>query len=183
MIETPRLTLRAWRDGDRAPYAAMSADPEVMDWLGGKIFTRAECDDVIDRLQAELKRDGHGALVIERRADSAFLGMVALARIPHGPPVPQGIEIAWRLARQAWGAGYAGEAAGALLADGLERLRFPQVFAFTAANNLRSQAVMRRLDMTPRPDLDFDHPALAEVHPLRRHVVYTATSPAKSATA
>ncbi|MCI3133216.1 GNAT family N-acetyltransferase [Phenylobacterium aquaticum] len=35
MIETDRLILRRWRSEDLDPFAAMSADPEVMRWLGG----------------------------------------------------------------------------------------------------------------------------------------------------
>ncbi len=182
MIETARLILRPWRDTDREPYAAMSGDRRVMDWLGSEPLSRRQSDAAIDRLRAEFDRLGHGVLVIERKADGLFLGCVALAAVPHSPPVPQGLEIGWRLAHHAWGEGYASEAAAAVLDDAFARLRVPEVFAFTAATNLRSQAVMRRIGLTRRPDLDFDHPALASDHPLRRHVVYVATSPAKSAT-
>jgi RimJ/RimL family protein N-acetyltransferase len=82
------------------------------------------------------------------------------------------VELGWRLAREAWGEGYASEGAAASLAWGRARLDVERIVAFTADTNLRSQAVMRRIGMTRRPDLDFDHPELAQNHPLRRHVVY-----------
>ena len=48
------------------------------------------------------------------------------------------------------------------------------IVAFTATSNLPSQAVMIRIGMTRREDLDFDHPALPKGHPLERHVVWEA---------
>ena len=173
MIETERLILRRWLDRDREPYAAMSADPDVMDWLGGNLMTRAQCDAQIDRLQSEFDLLGYGCLVVERKDDGAFLGFVALAAIRHEPPAPAGVEIGWRLARHAWGSGYASEAAAAVLKDGLERVGLSEILSFTARSNVRSQAVMRRIGLKRRPDLDFDHPGLAADHPLRPHIVWS----------
>ncbi|MGI8840224.1 MAG: GNAT family N-acetyltransferase [Caulobacteraceae bacterium] len=173
MIETERLILRRWRDADRDPNGAMSADPEVMYWLGGT-RTRARSDAEVDRYDAQLARLGYGFFALERKADGAFLGFAALRSIDHPQPVPQGVEVGWRLARHAWGFGYASEAGRALLACGFEHLGLEEILSFTASTNLRSQAVMRRIGLAPRPDLDFDHPALAEGHPLRLHVVFAA---------
>ena len=88
-------------------------------------------------------------------------------------PVPPFIDMGWRLSRQAWGCGYATEAARAVLHDGFTRLDLPEIDAITAAVNLRSRAVMERLGMAYRAGLDFDHPKLAEGDPLRRHVTYS----------
>ena len=54
-----------------------------------------------------------------------------------------------------------------------ERCGFPEVLAYTNLGNLRSQAVMRRLDMRRREDLDFDYPGEAEDSPMRQAVVYS----------
>jgi RimJ/RimL family protein N-acetyltransferase len=172
MIETPRLILRRWRDGDREPFAAMSADPQVMDWLGQAPMTPEESDARIDRFEAQFEQLGHGFFALERKAEGAFLGFIALAPIPLGPPRPEGYEIGWRLARPAWGHGFATEAAVALLDFGFERLKLPEIVSFTARTNLRSQAVMQRIGLARDPARDFDHPALAHDDPLRPHVVY-----------
>ena len=177
MIETPRLVLRRWRDADRAPFIAMSADPAVMDWLGGT-RTAEQSEATIDRIESAFDRLGHGFFAIERKADGAFLGFAGLAPVHEREPIPEGVEIGWRLIRAAWGAGYATEAARAALDDGFTRLALPEVVAFTARTNLRSQAVMQRLGMTRDAARDFDHPALAQDHPLRPHVVYFARSSA-----
>ncbi|MEI9965074.1 MAG: GNAT family N-acetyltransferase [Caulobacteraceae bacterium] len=91
-------------------------------------------------------------------------------------PLHPGVEIGWRLARHAWGSGYATEAARAALAHGLGPLGLPEIVSFTAVPNAPSQAVMRRIGMTRDPTRDFDHPAIPQGHPLRRHVVYFAAA-------
>lgn len=173
MIETERLILRRWRARDVEPYAALTADPEVMVWLGG-VMDKHESAEHIDGMEDHFDRWGYGRYVIERRADGAFLGYTGIARIWPGLPVT-GVEIGWRLNRDAWGHGYATEAARAATHEGLTRFELPEILAFTAEGNLRSRAVMERLGYRRDPSRDFDHPRLLEGDPLRRHVVFVAT--------
>ncbi len=175
MITTERLILRQWRDQDREPYVAMMADPEVGYWLGGT-QSREDALAAIDRRRHRIAESGFGTLAVERRADGAFLGCAGLARLAEDVPIAPGVEIGWRFARSAWGAGYASEAAAAILRDGHTRLELREIVAFTAESNARSRAVMERLGMRRDESRDFDHPALAPDHPLRRHVVYVASA-------
>ena len=175
MIETERLILRPWRDEDREPYADIMVHAEVGKWLGGP-FSREQAYERVARFTASLADTGLGRLAIERKSDGRLIGHCGLAHTPDTPPVPVGIEIGWALAPDAWGAGYAVEAARAVIADGFTR-DIAEILAFTGATNLRSQAVMRRLGMVPAAARDFDHPALAADHPLRRHLVYVALRP------
>ena len=87
------------------------------------------------------------------------------------------VEIGWRLARDAWGHGYATEAARRAPAFAFGDLGLAEVVAFTSTTNLRSQAVMRRIGMTHDPADDFGHPLIAEGHPLRRQVLWRAAEP------
>jgi ribosomal-protein-alanine N-acetyltransferase len=111
---------------------------------------------------------------LERKADGRFLGFVGLNCIGHEIPPKGQWEVGWRLARFAWGHGYAGEAGMASLAHGFGPMGLSRIFAYTASTNAPSMAVMRRIGMTPVPAADFDHPEIAEGHPLRRHVVWEA---------
>jgi RimJ/RimL family protein N-acetyltransferase len=176
LIETGRLILRAWREADREPYADIMVEPEVGPWLGGP-FSRQQAYERVDRFAASLAETGLGRLAIERKADGRLIGHCGLAPSPIVEGVPQGLEIGWALAPEAWGSGYAVEAARAVLADGFARPGVTEVFAYTGETNLRSQAVMRRLDMIRAADRDFDRPALPVNHPLRRHIVYVAHRP------
>ena len=177
MIETERLILRPWREADREPYADIMVDPQVGTWLGGP-FTRGQAHERVARFTANLAETGLGRLAIERRSDGRMIGHCGLAPTPEGlAPVLVGLEIGWALAPDAWGSGFAVEAARAVIADGFARSDAPEILAFTGTTNLRSQAVMQRLGMIRMAARDFDHPLLANDHPLRRHIVYAAPRP------
>lgn len=169
MIETARLILRPWRDDDRAPFAAMSADAEVMQHLG-PIMDRAGSDAIVERLIAIQAVLGHTFWAVERRDTGAFIGFCGLKMAPLGIAGLSGFpEIGWRLARSAWGQGFASEAAQASLDWGWQK-GMTRIVAMTVPANTRSQAVMQRIGMQRRPDLDFDHPLLAPGNPLRPHI-------------
>ncbi|MEU7102720.1 GNAT family N-acetyltransferase [Streptomyces longwoodensis] len=168
-LRTDRLVLRRWRDSDLAPWAAMNADPEVRRHLGG-LLTREQSDASVARFRDEFEERGYGWWAVDVRATGEFIGFAGLDRVEDGLPF-DGVEIGWRLARPAWGKGYAAEAASAVLAFGFDTLGLPEILAVTTATNLRSQAVMRRIGMTWDPDGDFDDPTAPE-GPLRPQVLH-----------
>ncbi|MGW5650233.1 GNAT family N-acetyltransferase [Streptomyces humi] len=172
-LRTDRLTLRRWRDADLGPWAAMNADPEVREHLGD-LLTREQSDASVARFRTEFDLRGYGWWAVEVRATGEFAGFAGLDDVDDGMPFT-GVEIGWRLARPAWGHGYATEAALAVLAHGFGALALPEILAVTTAANLRSQAVMRRIGMTRDPDGDFDDPA-APAGPLRPNVLYRITA-------
>lgn len=175
MIETARLLLRPWRDEDRAAFAEINGDPRVGDWLGGAI-DRAASDALMDRIRADMADQGFGFWAAELRTDGRLAGMIGLRRVEFLAGGPT-IEIGWRLHADVQGQGLATEGASAALAWGFANTGTPEIVAFTAQTNERSQAVMRRLGMRRAPERDFDHPRLADGHPLRRHVMFVADRP------
>jgi len=152
VLTTPRLLLRTFRRDDLPHYAALNADPEVVRYLGGPL-TREDSDDIAAWAQELHAREGLGLLAVERRQDGAFLGMCGLH---HLRSYPDDVEVAWRLAREHWGQGYATEAATGWLDHAFGALGRPRVISITEPANLRSLAVMRRLGMV------FDHQAEVE---------------------
>ena len=175
-LYTERLWLRPWRASDRAPFAAMNADPEVMRYFPATL-TRAESDAFVDQVEAELEQRGWGWWALEERSTQTFIGFSGLLLIKFEEHFTPAIEIGWRLARQAWGHGYATEAARAVAAFAFETLELDELVSFTTVANERSQAVMRRLGMIRDPAGDFDHPRLPAESPLRRHVLYRLRTP------
>lgn len=168
-LRTDRLKLRRWRDSDLEPWAAMNADPEVREHLGD-LLTREQSDASVALFQAEFDQRGYGWWAVEVLATGEFIGFTGLDQVDEDMPFT-GVEIGWRLARSAWGRGYATEAALASLAFGFETLELPEILAVTTTTNLRSQAVMRRIGMTRDPADDFDDPSVS-YGPLRRNVLY-----------
>lgn len=161
--------MRGWRDSDLAPWAAMNADPEVRRYLG-PLLTFEQAEAWALNFQDDLDRHGFGFWALEIRASGDFIGFTGLGILDEDMPFA-GTELGWRLARPAWGHGYATEAALAAMNYGFATMGLPEIVAVTMAANLRSQAVMRRIGMTTDPAEDFDDPDVVEA-PLRRHVVY-----------
>jgi RimJ/RimL family protein N-acetyltransferase len=172
LIETERLILRPYTDADRAPIAEMNAHPDVGAWLMGPL-SRADSDAFVDRVSAMIDEHGFGFFCAERKADGAVIGSIGLLIMGDGMPSPGAIELGWRLHPDAQGTGLATEGAAACRDWAFANLDVPEVVAITAATNLQSQAVMRRIGMAHDPVRDFDHPRLAEDNPLRRHVFYS----------
>jgi RimJ/RimL family protein N-acetyltransferase len=168
-LHTDRLILRPWRESDLPPWAAMNADPQVREYLGG-LLTGEQSAASAARFRAQLDERGFGFWAVEVHSTGEFIGFTGLDQVDEGMPFA-GMEIGWRLARSAWGHGYATEAALASLAFGFETLGLPEIVSVTTATNLRSQAVMRRIGMTRDPAEDFDDPTEPE-GPLRRNVLY-----------
>lgn len=174
-LRTDRLWLRRWRPGDRAPFAALNADAEVMRHFPAPLL-RDESNAFADRIGLSLERDGWGLWALEVQATREFIGFTGLARATFEARFTPAVEIGWRLARAAWGHGYATEAARAAAGFGFEQLGCEELVSFTAVSNARSRAVMQRLGMTHDPADDFDHPRVPEGHPARRHVLYRLAS-------
>lgn len=177
MIETERLILRAPEDRDRAALAALNGDPRVGEWLDG-VKTREESDAIVDRVNAHIAEHGFGFWAAERKADGAIIGMAGLLAMGADLPPGPALEVGWRLSPDTWGHGFATEAARAATAWGFANRDVAEIVAITARGNYRSQAVMMRIGMVPEPWRDFDHPKLADDHPLKAHVTYSLKRPA-----
>lgn len=169
MIRTARLVLREWREADRDDWAAMNADPQVMEFFPSTL-DRTQSDAAFDRISTALEERGWGLWAVEH--EGRFLGFTGLSPVGFEAPFTPATEIGWRLRRDAWGFGFAIEAARAAMAFAFDDLGIPELVSFTSVANARSRAVMERLGMTHDPADDFDNPNLAVGSPLRPHVLF-----------
>lgn len=176
---TERLVLRTWELADRAEYARHVNTPAVGRHVGG-VQSEAELAAAFERLEGYQRDSGHTFWAVERRADGALLGFCGLkvARLP-GTSVDGEIEIGWRLREDAWGQGYAREAAQAALDWAWDNLDCARIVSITIPANEASWGLMERLGMTRRADLDFAHPHFAPEHPLSQHITYVIERPAR----
>jgi RimJ/RimL family protein N-acetyltransferase len=170
-LMTDRLLLRRWRVDDLLPLAAMNADEEVMAYFPSTLSFE-ESAALIERIEAGFESHGYGPWALEVPGETAFAGFVGLSQVDRALAFAPAVEIGWRLARRYWGRGFATEAATAVLAFGFERHALREIVSFTSVSNLRSRKVMERLGMRHDTRDDFEHPLLAEGHPLRPHVLY-----------
>ncbi|MEO5669649.1 MAG: GNAT family N-acetyltransferase [Ramlibacter sp.] len=172
-LETPRLRLRQWRESDREPFAAMNADPVVMEFFEST-QPRSFSDASINSWQAQFAAQGWSNWAVELLTSGEFIGFTGLSVPRRTFAFSPCVEVGWRLARRFWGMGFATEAASASLKVAFVQLTLPEVVSFTTVRNLRSRAVMARIGMR-NANQDFEHPAISEGHPLRLHCLYRIT--------
>ena len=166
MIETARLRLRDWNEADVEPFIRHTNTPAVMRWLGG-VLPRKELRRIFrERILLWQRERGFTFWAVERHADGALLGFcgIKIADSP-GSPIEGDYEVGWRLREDAWGQGYAREAAAASLDFAFDRLDAGRVVAVTFAGNTASWGLMERLGMKRRTDLDYDDPRFPELNP------------------
>jgi len=175
-LQTERLLLRRWRESDHAPFAALNADPRVMEHFPA-LLSPAETAARIGRIEAHFEEHGYGLWAVEIKGVTPFAGFVGLSIQKFEAHFMPCVEIGWRLAAEFWGRGYATEGARAALAFGFEQLGLAEILSFTVPANIRSRRVMEKLDMTHDPAEDFDHPLVPAGHPLVRHVLYRLKRP------
>jgi RimJ/RimL family protein N-acetyltransferase len=177
MITTPRLVLRTWRESDLPAFAELNADPEVMRHFPSTL-SAVESDALARRVMSALDVDGIGWFAVEVPGVAPFIGFVGMKTVPDAvaaiiaPGESPPLEVGWRLARGAWGQGFATEAARGVLAWAARTRGVERAVSFTATTNVRSEAVMRRIGFERDLDGDFDHPSVPEGSPIRRHVLY-----------
>src|SRR5436190_2475750 len=164
-LRTPRLLLRRWRDTDRPPFAALNADPLVMEHFPAPLRPE-ESDDLVDRIEAGFEERGWGLWAVEVPGTTAFAGFVGLNPATFDAPFTPAVEVGWRLAREHWGSGFATEGARATVAHGFGELELEQIISIIDPRNVASVRVAERLGMTRGRD---------RIHPITgaRLAVYT----------
>lgn len=175
MIETERLILRPWREEDIAEFARVTNTPAVMEFLGGVKEPEA-FQGSFERVTASQEKNRFCFWIVERRIDGALLGFCGL-KVGNTPPIVGEIEIGWRLREDAWGQGYAREAAIATLEWAWQNLDCDRVVAITAAGNKRSWGLMERLGMHRLHDMDFEHPDVPAGDKAKPHITYAVERP------
>jgi RimJ/RimL family protein N-acetyltransferase len=149
LLKTDRLTLRRWRDEDRAPFAAICADPDVMRFIGdGSTQTLEESASAIDRYERQWKDRGFGLFAVELNEVEKLIGFAGLSWPDFLPELLPSIEIGWRIAKPYWGMGYASEAAAEVLSFGVGTLGITDIVSICQLENSASIRIMQKLGMS-----------------------------------
>ena len=169
LFESERLGFRRWKTSDHAPFAALNANPDVMEFFP-KTLSRTESDALIERIEAHFEEKGYGLWAVERKEDGEFIGFIGLLDVNFDIGIDGATEIGWRLDQEFWKKGYATEGANACLGYAYHELGKKEIYSFTSAVNAPSETVMKRIGMEKMGE--FDHPRVPEGSPLKRHVLY-----------
>ena len=174
VFESERLGFRRWQASDYAPFAALNANPDVMEFFP-KTLSSTESDALIERIEMHFEEKGYGLWAVERKEDGAFIGFIGLLDVNFDIGIDDATEIGWRLDEKFWKKGYAAEGAKACLAYAFNDLGKKEIYSFTSTINTPSETVMKRIGMEKAGE--FEHPRVAEGSPLRQHVLYVIKNP------
>ncbi|MEZ7893267.1 MAG: GNAT family N-acetyltransferase [Candidatus Wallbacteria bacterium] len=170
---TKRLWLRPWQEKDAEPFCEMNSDPEVMKYFPNPL-NNDETINFIERIKIKFAETGFGLFAVEVMQSGEFIGFIGLSQPKFKSFFTPCYEIGWRLKKNAWGQGYATEGAAECLKLGFGQLNLDKIYSFTAAINLRSENVMKRLGLIKEGE--FPHPSLPPESPLSRHLLYAVTA-------
>jgi RimJ/RimL family protein N-acetyltransferase len=171
-VETDRLILRQWKNADEDLYAAMNADPVVMEFFPA-LLTREQSLLHLHSLAAHIDQYGWGLFAIERKDTGDWIGFTGLHKPSFNTWFTPCVEIGWRIAAVHWNKGFATEAASACIRFAFHELNLSDLYSFTAIQNRRSEKVMQKNGMQKIGI--FDHPNLPDGHWLQKHILYRIT--------
>ncbi len=164
-----RLGFRQWQPSDVAPMAAINADKEVMEYIPG-VQTYSQTEAFVVRMRQQQEEKGYCYYAIDELANGAFIGFIGLSQQTYASEYTPCVDVGWRLARPAWGRGYAREGAKRCLLYGHNDLGMEQILAIAPQVNVRSLHVMEKAGMTRVGS--FIHPLLMNDERLKKCVVY-----------
>jgi RimJ/RimL family protein N-acetyltransferase len=140
-LETDRFLIRPFVRSDTDAYARVVADPEVMRYLGGRIHSYEEAEEYVAECIAMHEEFGYSRYAVLLKDSGEFIGFCGFAHF-NGE-----LDFGWRYERRYWGKGYGTEAATAVLARGVEVLRFPLIVAIAYPENGGSIRIMQKIGM------------------------------------
>lgn len=143
LADAPQLAVRPWQSSDRAAFAAMVGDAEMMRYLtGGRCWRTDEIDEFLERQQRHLHKHQvcMGALVYEQDV----VGVAGIQPLDRAGE----FELGWWVARAYQGRGWATAIGRALVAHAFDALGLDYVLAVINPSNAASIRVAEKLGMT-----------------------------------
>ncbi|MEM7512649.1 MAG: GNAT family N-acetyltransferase [Bacteroidota bacterium] len=174
LFQSERLGFRTWQKSDLDTYAAMNADPDVMEFFPS-LLSREVSKKSIENFEKHYEEHGFNFFPVDTLSENRFIGFIGMKRVGFEAFFTPCVEIGWRLDKAYWGKGYATEGALRCLKFAFEELGEEAVYSFTALQNKRSERVMQKIGMHKAGE--FDHPKLSEDSELRQHVLYKIERP------
>ncbi len=143
-VQTPRIIMRDWEDGDLEHFARINSDPLVMEFYPERLDDKAS-ENLVKNFQKHIDQKGYGFFALEHAETKAFMGFAGLARVPSDLPFAPAVELAWRLDYDYWGSGYASEIANALIEKAFGDYGLDQIVAYCMQDHGRAVHILEKL--------------------------------------
>lgn len=169
IITTDRLGLRNWKDTDVAPFASMCANAKVMEHFPSTLSYN-DTADLVSRLSTHCDEHGYTYFAVDVLDTEEFIGFAGLKNQDWESDFTPCVDIGYRLKENAWGKGYATEAAKACLEMAFTKFNIHRVLSFTTDTNAASEHVMKKIGMTLAGTVQ--HPSIVNDPRFKHCVVY-----------
>ena len=169
ILKTERLGLRNWVEADKAPFIEMCKDEEVMKHFPMPL-SEIETLGLIERLQAHFDLHGYCYFAVDIIETGEFIGFTGLAKQSWESKYTPCVDMGWRLKKEAWGKGYATEAALGCLNAAFSKFGIKEVLSFATNTNTASENVMKKIGMKYIGNVQ--HPAIIDDPRFQHCVVY-----------
>ena len=169
IIKTERLGLRNWLPSDEVPFTEMCKDELVMEHFP-KTLSEEETRAFISRLDNHFKQHGYCYFAVDILETTEFIGFTGFAKQEWKSEFTPCVDIGWRLKKEAWGKGYATEAAQACLEVAYSKFGLEEVLAFATDTNKASQNIMIKIGLQFAGTVQ--HPAIIDDSRFEHCVVY-----------
>ena len=187
-VETERLILRPWEPRDRAPFAAINGDREIMAFMP-RTLSRPQSDETVDLYLSDAHKRGFGFLAAELKSKdriaaltggvlAGMMGLRVMIDVLSRVPQPA-VELGFRVSREYQRQGLATEGGRALIKLAFEEFQLPEIFAITPVANTPARRLLEKLGLTHRPDFDFNHSRYPTQHLYARHTLYQISKPGR----
>lgn len=148
-LTTPRLLLEPLEDRHFDDLHTLNRDPAVMRYITGRPDTPQDTQSMIDRVKARWAEFGYswwGFVLRGGEREGLLIGAGCIQHLNRDPSGP--LETGWRLRQDAWGQGYASEAARHMVGWAFDTLKPELICAVCQPDNTPSSTVMERLGMS-----------------------------------
>lgn len=170
IFKSERLGFRNWIKNDLKPMAAINSDSEVMQFFPN-VQTEGKTQQFIERMQCQFEEKGFCYFAVDKLDGQEFIGFIGLSEQTFKADFTPCIDIGWRLAKRAWGCGYATEGALKSLDYAFNSLELDEVLSIASTVNLQSINVMEKIGM--KKVEKFEHPVLKDDPRLKECVLYS----------
>jgi RimJ/RimL family protein N-acetyltransferase len=152
-LRTERLLLRQWREEDAEPLAAIHAQPQYLEYM--LPLDLGQTRTQIRQFSTQWREEGFSLWAVEDLESGSLVGRIGLMRHHDWPLEPDPVEVGWALHPDWWGRGLATEGGRAAMECWRKHLDDPQLISITRPENHRSRAVMERLGLTLRGEVEW----------------------------
>lgn len=145
-LETDRLLLRDLMPEDEKGLFLLDSDAEVHRYLGGNpINSLKQAQEVIEFIRRQYQENGIGRWAVIEKHSGHFVGWSGFKFVRETTNgCVNFYDLGYRLVRNAWGKGYATEAAKALVNLGFTKLALTTIYAMADGRNKNSIRVLQK---------------------------------------